>query len=208
MSEFSGVGANARRAADATEYASFPSVCEVRTELERARSRRRGIAAVCMVVGLVLAVFAACVLVFTYVFPVVRVYGSSMTPTLNEGDVVVMLGDSHPDSGDLVAFYYGNDILVKRVVAGPGSWVDILADGTVSVNAVPIQEPYLAQKDVGAPTIELPFQVPEDSYFVMGDNRGASVDSRNALVGAIESSQIIGKLGLRVWPLDRFGLLG
>ena len=208
MDAFPGTGANDYGTTAVAGYPSFPSAGDVRVELERARSRRRGIAAACTVVGLVLAVFAVCVLVFTYVFPVVRVYGSSMTPVLNEGDVVVMVGDSHPDPGDLVAFYHGNDILVKRVIAGPGSWVDILADGTVSVNAVPLQEPYLVQKDAGTPTIDLPFQVPEDSYFVMGDNRGASVDSRNALVGAIESGQIIGTLGLRIWPLDRFGLLG
>lgn len=188
--------------------AAFPTVQEVETELKRVKAQRRNVVTACVVTGLVLVAFAFSILVSTYLLPVVRVYGSSMTPTLREGDVVVAIKDAHPEPGDLIAFYQGNDVLVKRVVAGPSSWVDILADGTVSVNAVPLEEPYLVQKDAGTSTVELPFQVPEGSYFVLGDNRSVSVDSRNAQVGAVESSQIIGRLGLRVWPLDRLGLLG
>ncbi len=191
-----------------TVDAPFPSVREVEAELERAKSRERNVATACAITGFVLVVFALSILVSTYLLPVVRVYGSSMIPTLREGDVVVTVRDSQPEPGDLIAFYQGNDVLVKRVVAGPGSWVDILADGTVSVNAVPLQEPYLIQKDAGTPTVEFPFQVPEGSYFVLGDNRSTSVDSRSIQVGAVESSQIIGRIGLRVWPLDRLGLLG
>ena len=186
----------------------FPSAQDVEAELDRVKAQRRNVWTGLVVAALVLVAFALSVLISTYLLPVVRVYGSSMTPTLREGDVVVTVRDAHPEPGDLIAFYYGNDVLVKRVIAGPGSWVDILADGTVSVNAVPLQEPYLVQKDAGTSTVALPFQVPEDSYFVLGDNRGTSVDSRSAQVGAVESSQIIGRLGLRVWPLDRLGFLG
>lgn len=189
-------------------YVPFPTAQEVSLELERVRSRRSFTTTFAMMAGLIVVAFAAAVLVCTYLLPVVRVYGSSMEPALGEGDVVVSVKDSNPAPGDLIAFYCGNNVLVKRVIAGPNSWVDVLTDGTVLVDAVPLQEPYLVQKDAGTLTLEFPFQVPEGSYFVLGDNRGASVDSRNAEVGAVEGDQIIGKLELRVWPLNRFGFLG
>lgn len=195
-------------AATDSRFVNFPTVAQVQSELTRVRAKNRNIMTVFSVVGIMLVAVAIAILISIFLLPVVRVYGSSMAPALEEDDIVLTVKDANPQPGDMVAFYYGNQVLVKRVIAGPGDWVDILADGTVTVNAVPIQERYSVQHDRGNPTVELPYQVPADSYFVLGDNRVISVDSRNALMGAVQGDQVLGRLVFRVWPLDRFGLLG
>ena len=148
---------------------------------------------------------AVAVLVATIWMPVLQIYGASMTPTLNEGDIVVSVKGSDFAPGDLVAFYLGNKILVKRVIARPGEWVDIDKDGNVFVNNVPLNEPYLAGKAFGDCNIELPYQVPDGKFFVMGDHRSTSVDSRSTAVGCVAQEQIVGKILFRVWPLNCFG---
>lgn len=195
-------------AASDSRFVNFPTAAQVQSELTRVKVKNRNVMTVCSVVGIALVAAAIAILISIFLLPVVRVYGSSMAPALEEDDIVLAVKDTNPQPGDMVAFYYGNQVLVKRVIAGPGDWVDILADGTVTVNAVPIQERYSVQHDRGNPTVELPYQVPADSYFVLGDNRAISVDSRNALMGAVQSDQVLGRLVFRVWPLDRFGLLG
>lgn len=153
-------------------------------------------------------VAAVAVLVAVLWLPVLRIYGSSMAPTINAGEIVVSLKGSKFQRGDLIAMYYSNKLLVKRVIAGPGEWVDIDQDGNVYVNGELLDEPYLTEKAFGECDIELPFQVPDERYFVMGDHRATSADSRSATIGGIPVEDIMGRIIFRVWPLDVFGLVG
>ena len=141
------------------------------------------------------------VLVATLWLPVLQIYGSSMTPTLEEGDIVVSIKSKTYETGDIVAFYYNNKILIKRVIAGSGDWVDLDEDGTVYVNGEKLDEPYVKDKAFGECDLELPYQVPESRIFVMGDHRSVSVDSRSKAVGCVAEEQIVGKLVCRIWPL-------
>jgi signal peptidase I len=146
------------------------------------------------------------VLVATLWLPVLQTYGSSMTPTLQDGEIVFSVKTADLEQGDIIAFYYNNKILVKRVIAGPGEWVDISPEtGNVFINDMLLEEPYLAEKSFGDADIELPFQVPDGKVFVMGDHRATSVDSRHTVVGCVAEEQIVGKIVFRVWPLDKFG---
>ena len=137
--------------------------------------------------------------------PVLQIYGNSMTPTLTEGDIVLTVKNSDFNQGDIIAFYYGNKLLVKRCIAGPGSWVNIDDDGNVYVDGQLLDEPYVDEKALGDTNIELPYQVPDERYFVLGDHRATSVDSRNSTVGCVSDEQIVGQIVYRVWPLPLFG---
>ena len=156
---------------------------------------------------ILITVAAVAVLVATLWLPVLQIYGSSMTPALDEGNVVVSLKSQNYDRGDIIAFYYNNKILVKRVIAGPGQWVDIDDRGTVFVDGRELEEPYVSEKALGDCNIKLPYQVPESRLFVMGDHRGVSIDSRHTTVGCIAEEQIVGKMIFRVWPLEGFGVI-
>ena len=150
-------------------------------------------------------VAAVAVLVAVLLLPILRIYGKSMNGTLDSGDIVVSVKSTSLETGDIVAFYYNNNILVKRVMANPGDWVDIDKEGNVYVNNNLIEEPYLDEKAYGETNIELPYQVPEGKIFVMGDNRSVSIDSRNTSIGCIAEEQIVGKIVFRVWPFMQFG---
>ena len=186
----------------------FPTVEQLTAELERERYKKRYHRVLRSTINTLVVVAAAAVLVATIWMPVLQIYGSSMTPTLNEGEIVVSLKGSAFEQGDLGAFYLGNKILVKRCIAGPGQWVDIDEEGNVSVDGEPLDEPYLTEKSLGDCDIDLPYQVPENRYFCMGDHRSTSVDSRNTTVGCVAEEQIVGKIVFRVWPLSGFGTLG
>jgi len=151
-----------------------------------------------------ITVAAIAVLIAVFLMPVMRIYGSSMNPILQEGDIVVSVKDNSMKTGDVVAFYYNNKILVKRVIAQSGDWVDISEDGTVYVNNQQIDEPYLQEKAFGECNITLPYQVPDEKVFVMGDNRSVSIDSRNTAVGCVSQEQVVGKIVFCVWPLRHF----
>lgn len=156
-------------------------------------------------VYMLITVAAAAILVATLWLPVLQIYGNSMTPTMHNGDIVFSLKSSDFEQGDVVAFYYNNKILVKRVIAGPADWVDITEDGTVYVNGELLEEPYVADKALGDTNIELPYQVPDAKVFVMGDHRSTSVDSRNTAVGCVAEEQVVGKIIFRIWPFDVMG---
>ena len=189
------------------EPVDYPSVEQLEAELKRVKYRSRYRAVLRSTLYMLIVVAAVAVLVATIWMPVLQIYGGSMTPTLNEGDIVVSIKGSDFEPGDLVAFYLGNKILVKRCIAGPGQWVDIDEDGNVSVDGKPLEEPYLTEKSLGGSNIELPYQVPDNRYFCMGDHRSTSVDSRHTEIGCVSEEQIVGKIVFRVFPLREFGKL-
>ena len=184
-----------------------PTSSQIEAELNRAKYRIRYRTVLRSTIYTLIIVAAVAVLVATLWLPVLQIYGGSMTPTLVDGDIVVSMKSSDLEQGDVVAFYYNNKILVKRVIAGPGDWVDIKEDGTVFVNSKELNEPYIEEKAFGDCNIELPYQVPEARLFVMGDQRSISVDSRNTAVGCIAEEQIVGKMVFRAWPLDSIGVI-
>ena len=187
------------------KFTAIPSTEEVKAERDRLAYRSRyGRVLRSTIYGL-MAVAAAAVLIATLVTPVLKIYGSSMAPTMEEGNIVVALKGSDFEQGDIVAFYYNNKILIKRVIAGPGEWVTVDEDGNVYVNNVKLNEPYLTEKSLGDSNITYPYQVPADRWFVMGDHRSTSVDSRNTAVGCVADETIVGRIVWNVWPLDRFG---
>ena len=184
---------------------AVPSVRQLEEELKREKYRGRYKRLLRGTVSTVLVVIAAAVLISNLLLPILRIYGSSMSPTLVNGNIVTALRGGSYERGDIVAFYYNDKILVKRIVGLPGEVIDIDEDGSVSVDGEPLDEPYLDEKALGECDIELPYQVPEGRYFVMGDNRSVSSDSRSSQVDCIAEAQVIGKLIFRLWPLDGFG---
>lgn len=187
------------------EYTQLPGSAEVEQELKRERYKRRYRRTLKSTIFALTTAAAVAVLVATLWLPVLQIFGSSMVPTLQEGEIVVSVKDNELEPGDIVAFYYGNKVLIKRYIAGPGTWIDIQEDGTVLLNGEVLEEPYLTEKAFGICDLELPYQVPEGTYFLMGDQRETSVDSRHSSVGCISQDQIVGKIVYRVWPMDVFG---
>lgn len=185
----------------------FPQVSQLEKELKREQYKKRYRRTLRSTAYALITVAALAVLVATLWMPVLQIYGSSMSPTLQEGDIVISLKSREFQPGDVVAFYYGNKLLVKRCIAGPGSWVDLTEDGTVYVDNQLLQEPYVDEKSYGNADITFPYQVPEERIFLMGDHRSTSVDSRHAIVGCISQEYIVGKIVFRVWPIDRFGAI-
>lgn len=185
-----------------------PSAGQLERELNRVQYKREYSRALRSTAFTLVVVAAIAIIAAVLLFPVLRISGSSMADTLQDGDIVVTMNHSGFTTGDVVAFYYNNHILIKRVIATAGDWVDIDGDGNVSVNGEVLEEPYLKERALGNCNITLPYQVPDDRIFVMGDQRATSVDSRNSQVGCIGSSLVVGRVLLRVWPLEEFGLIG
>ena len=199
----------ARRAApDGKKRKPRPSVGQLEAEIERGKQKRRFRYALRSTVYILVTVAAAVILLATLFFPVLKIYGNSMSPTLDEGQIVVALKGSSFDTGDIIAFYYNNKILVKRVICGAGDWVNIYEDGSVLVNGSLLDESYLSEAADGTCDLELPYQVPEGQIFVMGDQRLSSIDSRSSIVGCVSQEQIVGRIVLCIWPLRDFGPVG
>ncbi len=186
----------------------FPTTLQLEREYRRVKERKRFGRVLRSTIYIIATVAAFAILVATLFLPVMRIYGNSMAPTLNEGEIVVAQKGSRFSPGDVVAFYFNNKVLVKRVICGPGDWFDIREDGTVTVNGAVLDEPYITEKSLGICDLKLPYQVPEDQYFVMGDQRSASVDSRSSQVGCVTQEQVVGRIWLCVWPLAEIRLIG
>ncbi len=183
----------------------IPKMEEVEQEKERLNNRHRFYKLLRNTTFTLLVVAAASVLIAFLLMPVLRVSGDSMEPTLKDQDVVLLVKTDHFETGELCGFYWQNKLLLKRIIAGPGDMVDIKDDGSVYVNGQELDEPYVTEKSLGDCDMEFPYQVPENKYFVMGDHRSVSIDSRNSVIGCVDKSQMVGKIWIRVWPLKNLG---
>lgn len=178
------------------------NISDSNSQKKEKQSFRRTVVSTVLVLA---AAVAAAVLMANLWLPVLEIYGRSMTPTLREGDVVVAIKDKTIEQGDIIAFYHGNKLVIKRCIAVEGDVVSIGADGTVSVNDVPMDEPYIQNHHNGGVDVEMPCKVPEGQCFVVGDNREMSVDSRHTAMGCVDAEQTVGRIFLRVWPFSQFG---
>lgn len=181
----------------------IPDLDVIEAELQRVKYKDRYRSALKGTIYTLVVVAAIAILVATLWLPFLRIYGTSMAPTLQDGEIICCVKTSDFDSGDIVAFYYNNKLLVKRVIGQPADWINMDSEGNVYVNETPLNEPYLADKALGDGDMEFPYQVPDGKLFVLGDHRSTSVDSRHSTVGCIAQEQIVGKIFVRIWPLDR-----
>lgn len=182
---------------------SLPTKKQVETERKRYRRKKAYGKALRGTVYVLTIVAAVAVLIATLVLPVLQIEGTSMEPTLSNGDIVLLTKNTRFERGELCGFTWNNKLLIKRVIGLPGEWIEMDADGVVYINGEKLDEPYVQTFDKGECDLEFPFQVPPEQYFVMGDMRKSSIDSRNTLVGCIEKDQIVGKVFFRVWPFKR-----
>lgn len=186
----------------------LPDLALLQKELKRERYKRRFRKLLRSTVNALVVVAAVAALIATLVLPVLQIAGTSMEPSLNDGDIVLLMKTDRLETGDLCAFYYSNKILIKRIIAIPGDYLWINPDGTVYLNGTELYEPYVSEKALGECDVEFPYQVPENQYFMMGDHRETSIDSRSSVIGSIAEDQIIGKILCRIWPLDQFVWMG
>ncbi len=187
---------------------ALPTVDQLERELYREKYHQRYRKILRSTVYALVIVAAVSILVATLLLPVLQIYGTSMTPTLSESDIVVSVKGGDIQQGDIIAFYYNNRVLVKRVIATGGQTVNMDKDGNVTVDGVLLDEPYLTEKSAGQSDLEYPFTVDPQTYFVMGDHRETSVDSRNSLIGCVSPSEVVGHIVWTVWPLSHFGRVG
>ena len=191
-----------------TETGNLPEVEQLEKEMKRERYKRRFRRLLRSTVNALIVVAAAAALVATLVLPVLQIAGTSMEPSLKDGDFVLLVKTDRLETGDLCAFYYSNKILIKRVIGTPGDYIWIEEDGTVFLNGNALEEPYVLEKALGECDVEFPYQVPEGCYFLMGDHRETSIDSRSTAIGCINGEQMIGKIICKIWPMEEISWLG
>lgn len=184
---------------------SLPSMDQISEERQRIRHKAAFKKALAGTVSVLLIVAAVAVLISTLVFPVLQITGNSMEPCLYSDDIIVLLKTNKFRTGDICSFTWNNRTLVKRVIATAGDWIEIDKDGTVYVNGNEMEEPYVMEKSLGECDLTFPYQVPENSVFLMGDHRDSSVDSRSSVIGSVPYDQIVGKVLFRIWPLKNMG---
>ena len=182
-----------------------PTTEQLEKELNREKYKKRYFSVLKNTIYTLITVSACAVLVATLWIPVLQIHGSSMSPTLNEGQIVVSFTGSTFEREDLVAFYLGNKLLVKRIIGCPGDIINIKDDGTVYVNGKELDEPYISEKSLGECDLKFPYQVPESRYFLMGDHRKTSIDSRSTIIGCVSTEQIVGEIVYSIWPISQFG---
>lgn len=185
---------------------AFPELEEIEQELERLQNKRNYGRAMRSTIYSLVVVAAVAVLVAMLYLPVMSVSGSSMEPNMMNGDIIVGLSTDKFQTGDICCFYYNNKLLLKRIVAVAGDWVEIDGDGYVYVNGTLLDEPYVQDRSLGICDIEFPYQVPDDRVFVLGDHRSTSVDSRSSVVGCVSEEEIVGKVLVKIWPLNEMSL--
>ena len=190
------------------KQAALPTVEQLETERKRYRRKKAYFKALRGTVAVLTYMAAVAALIATLVLPALQIEGTSMEPTLVNGDIVLLAKTTVLDRGDICGFSWNNKTLIKRVIGVPGDWIEIDTDGTVYLNGEKLDEPYAVQIAFGECDLEFPFQVPQEQYFVLGDMRESSIDSRNTLVGCVETEQIIGKIIFRVWPLKEIQYFG
>lgn len=185
----------------------LPTMDQIQSERNRLRYQKKYKRTFQSTSAILIVVSAISILIATLWMPVLQIYGSSMSPTLMDGEIVFTAKTSKFKTGDIIAFYYDNKLLVKRVIAEAGDWVDIDEEGNVYVDGKEIDEPYIDEKAYGDTNINLPYQVPDGKVFVLGDHRAISIDSRNTSIGCVSKEQIVGKVLFRIWPLNRIDIL-
>ena len=185
----------------------FPSAEQIQVELKREKTNMRYRRVIKNTLHVMIIVAAVAVLIVTLLTPVLQIAGTSMEPTLSNKDIVILVKTKKLDRGELCGFAYSNKILIKRVIGIPGDVIDINPDGTVVLNGEEIEEPYVTEKGRGECDIELPYLIPEEKYFLMGDHRQTSIDSRSSVIGCVSNEQIVGKLLVKIWPIKEFTLL-
>jgi len=189
------------------KFTAIPSTEEVKAERERLAYRSRYTRVLRSTIYALVVVAAVAVLLASLFLPVLQVSGDSMNPTLHDRDIIVLVKDGNMKTGDLCGFYWQNKLLLKRIIGLPGDIIELDEDGVVTVNGEVLDEPYVDELALGECDIRFPYQVPENRYFVLGDHRATSIDSRSSVIGCVEKSQIVGKVFLRVWPLSSFSLI-
>ena len=181
---------------------SLPTKKQVETERKRYRRQKAYNKALSGTIYVLTIVAAVAVLIATLILPVLQIEGTSMEPTLYSGDIVLLTKNTNFERGELCGFSWNNKLLIKRVIGIPGDWIEMDTDGTVYLNGEKLEEPYAERLAMGECDLEFPFQVPQEKYFVLGDMRESSIDSRNTLIGCIEKDQIVGKVFFRIWPFE------
>ena len=182
------------------EISSLPTKKQVETERRRYRRQKAYNKALRGTLYVLTIVAAVAVLIATLVLPVLQIEGTSMEPTLVNGDIVLLTKSSNFRRGELCGFTWNNKLLIKRVIGIPGDWIEMDTDGTIYLNGEKLDEPYTSHLSMGECDLEFPYQVPQEQYFVLGDMRESSIDSRNTLIGCVKKDQIIGKVFFRIWP--------
>ncbi|MGE4276982.1 MAG: signal peptidase I [Lawsonibacter sp.] len=191
-----------------TQKKTRPTLEQLNKELDRRRHKNAYNRALQGTIWTLVVVAAVAIICSTFFLSLLQIEGSSMEPTLNEGELVVASKSKHFQRGDIIAFYYNNKVLLKRVIGFSSEWVDIDENGNVSINGQDLEEPYIQEKALGECDITLPCQIPDERWFVLGDCRSTSVDSRSKVIGNVADEQLVGKVVFRIWPLSEFGPIG